>query len=189
MNIEFISRYTVKATLSCRDLARFDLDYESISETNTKTKKLIIYILNELLRLKGTDFSEEHLFIEVFPTINGGCLLYLTASSDQTNDTLPQEEPPTEFIFSFSDTDELINCAAELRKLFGKYIRNSSLYYSDDDFRLIIEITESSVPEKMSDKYRNEQNELNIRAAHIREHCTMLISNHAVERLSELSLS
>lgn len=189
MNIEFISKSTVKATLTPADLSRFKLDYDSISETNTQTKKLIVYILNELLRLKGKDLSNEHLYIEVFPTVNGGCLLYLSVSSDLTEENDNDDDLPAEFIFSFSNTDELIGCAAELKRLFGKYIKNSSLYYSDEDFRLIIEVSEGSSVNELSDKYREEQHELNIKAAHTREHCTKLISSCAVERLAQLSLS
>ncbi|MCL1880618.1 MAG: adaptor protein MecA, partial [Oscillospiraceae bacterium] len=81
MQIDVLSQYTLKLTLTRYDMFDMDIKYESLSGTNPDTKRLLSHVLNlaKLDENAGLDFTGERLFVEAFPRPDGGCMLYISS--------------------------------------------------------------------------------------------------------------
>ena len=185
LQIKLIGKSTVKVCLSAKELDDFGLSRESIGENESDTRKLIIYILDEILHTLGKDLSSGRLCIEIFPTSEKGCLMYISDSSSYTaahrrrrkKRTADDTAEAPELVFSCSTAEELMGCADILRNRAGKLISRSSLFISQEDFRIVVSV---AVP------LHGEDFPQSITAAYTREHCSLLIADDAIERLSGL---
>lgn len=192
MHIELIGKSTVKAALSEDDLNEYGLEFDMIESGSTATRRLLSDILDRLLLTKNIDLTSERLYIEVFPGRTGGVLMYISNSkglnlSDRESDN---EEELIEAVFSESSIPQLISRAAGLDLRIGQYIRSSSLYCSDTSFELIIGLDRREIIKTLK-KLKSCQDTVlsggsGIRAAHIREHCTPVLTDSAIKKLISL---
>lgn len=192
MHIELIGKSTVKAALSEDDLNEYGLEFDMIESGSTATRRLLSDILDRLLLTKNIDLTSERLYIEVFPGRTGGVLMYISNSkglnlSDRESDN---EEELIEAVFSESSIPQLISRAAGLDLRIGQYIRSSSLYCSDTSFELIIGLDRREIIKTLK-KLKSCQDTVlsggsGIRAAHIREHCTPVLTDSAIRKLISL---
>lgn len=192
MHIELIGKSTVKAALSEDDLNEYGLEFDMIESGSTATRRLLSDILDRLLLTKNIDLTSERLYIEVFPGRTGGVLMYISNSkglnlSDRESDN---EDELIEAVFSESSIPQLISRAAGLDLRIGQYIRSSSLYCSDTSFELIIGLDRREIIKTLK-KLKSCQDTVlsggsGIRAAHIREHCTPVLTDSAIKKLISL---
>lgn len=192
MHIELISKSTVKITLTASDLDSYSLNYDMIQTESPETRKLISDIINRLLLIKDIDLSREKLYIEVFSDKAGGCLMYISGARGKNlteSEVMPLSEDCTEVIYFCRSIDELVRSAVEAKALFGRNAAASSLYYSDEYFCLIISAVQDSRFKSVKHSDDAGTARSMIHAAYIREHCTPVLEENAVERLSELTLS
>lgn len=192
MHIELISKSTVKIIISASELDSYGLNYDMIQTESTETRTLISDILSQLLLIKNIDLSKEKLYIEAFSDKSGGCLMYISGARGGNltdSETEPYTENHTEIIYFCRSIAELVNTARDIKIRLGRNVRASSLYCSDEDFCLIISISNDYLLKAI--KRSRDINTVGnlIRAAHIREHCTPILEQNAVERLSQLILS
>lgn len=192
MHIELIGKSTVKAALSQDDLNEYGLEFDMIESGSTATRRLLSDILDRLLLTKNIDLTSERLYIEVFPGRTGGVLMYISNSkglnlSDNESDN---DEELIEAVFSESSIPQLISRAASLDLRIGQYIKSSSLYCSDTSFELIIGLDRREIIKTLK-KLKSCQDTVlsggsGIRAAHIREHCTPVLTDSAIKKLTSL---
>lgn len=192
MHIELIGKSTVKAALSEDDLNEYGLEFDMIESGSTATRRLLSDILDRLLLTKNIDLTSERLYIEVFPGRTGGVLMYISNSkglnlSDRESNN---EDELIEAVFSESSIPQLISRAAGLDLRIGQYIRSSSLYCSDTSFELIIGLDRREIIKTLK-KLKSCQDTVlsggsGIRAAHIREHCTPVLTDSAIKKLISL---
>lgn len=192
MHIELISKSTVKITLSATELDSYGLNYDMIQTESSETRCLISEIIDRLLLIKDIDLSREKLYIEVFSDKLGGCLMYISGArgknlTETETGTFP--ENAAEAVYFCRSISELIDSARDIKMKLGRNVKASSLYYSDDDFCLIIAIDNDFLLKSMKQPCDSNAAGSHIRAAHIREHCTPVLEEKAVERLSELTPS
>lgn len=192
MHIELIGKSTVKAALSEDDLNEYGLEFDMIESGSTATRRLLSDILDRLLLTKNIDLTSERLYIEVFPGRTGGVLMYISNSkglniSDREPDN---EEELIEAVFSESSIPQLISRAAGLDLRIGQYIKSSSLYCSDTSFELIIGLDRREIIKTLKKLKSCSDTVLSggsgIRAAHIREHCTPVLTDSAIKKLISL---
>ncbi len=192
MHIELISKSAVKITLTGTELSSYSLEFDLIDSGSPETRRLLSDVLDRLLLTKNIDLSDEKLYIEVFPEKSGGCLMYI---SNSKGGSLFSREPDSaediiELVFSCRTIPELISRAVFLDLRIGEYIRTGSLYYSDSSFELIAGLERKELIKALKRLQDCSDAVISggsgIRAAYIREHCTPLLEENAVKRLTAL---
>lgn len=192
MHIELIGKSTVKVALSEDDLNEYGLEFDIIESGSAATRRLLSDILDRLLLTKNIDLTSEKLYIEVFPGRPGGVLMYISNSKGVSLSDRETENADEiiEAVFSENTIPQLVSTAAGLDLRIGQYIKSSSLYCSDTSFELIIGLDRREIIKTLK-KLRTCQDAVlsggsGIRAAHIREHCTPILTECAIKRLSSL---
>lgn len=83
MKIEIVDEKTIKVSLSKADMDSLNVCYDELDYKNPLTKKMIVSVLDIIKSRCDLNLSEEKLFIEAFPYIDGGCILYIRINSER----------------------------------------------------------------------------------------------------------
>ena len=78
MDLIRISDSKLKVMLSVDDMAHYGITCEAINYENTETRRAIWEILDEAKQKTGFDAASDRIFIQVYPSRDGGCELYIT---------------------------------------------------------------------------------------------------------------
>ena len=78
MELILISESKLKITLSECDMKQYDLDCDTIDYDNTETRRAFWSILDEAKHQTGFDAAKQRVFIQLFPSKEGGCEMYVT---------------------------------------------------------------------------------------------------------------
>lgn len=146
MIIEQLSSLTVKVSLTKTDLENHNVNFESLENSNKNTKEFVSSVIDEVRLNLGLDLYNEPLYIEAFSCINNGCILYISAIDNSLYEQPDQpEENISEFIILETRSAKmLIRFSIDFLKYFCESHIGSTLYYSDNIFRLIINIHSES---------------------------------------------
>lgn len=156
-------------TLTCDDLERFGLTYQSIDYTSAISRSAINLLLADAARKTGFTRNGEKLLIEVFPRYDKGCILRFTNYSPKR--FRPVES--SEYIYEFSDSDSLM-CAME--QFFTAGISGGSLYENESKYRLIC-----PSPLHQAAEYCKVIGKSKTAAAFTREHWRLICNNPAAK--------
>lgn len=141
MKIDYLSKTTLKLTLTAEDMNDYELDYAELSTRSLKSKRCLCRLLKELCdegTLCNSDelfLDDKRFFVEVFPRIDGGCLLYVSTLPDRDgrqSDFVSELKSACAFICELEDSELLRRLCVELE---SERERNrvdfSSVLYSD----------------------------------------------------------
>ncbi len=78
MELILINDKKLKIMLSPEDVAEFELDCESADYDKTETRRAFWHILDEVKRKTGFDAASERVYIQLYPSREGGCEMYVT---------------------------------------------------------------------------------------------------------------
>ena len=78
MELILINENKLKITLSECDMKQYDLDCNTIDYDNTETRKAFWSILDEAKHRTGFDAASQRVFIQLYPSKEGGCEMYVT---------------------------------------------------------------------------------------------------------------
>ena len=78
MELILISDSKLKIMLSRQDMEYYELSNEEIDYDNTETRRAFWQILDEAKHKTGFDAAEEKVFIQLYPSKEGGCEMYVT---------------------------------------------------------------------------------------------------------------
>lgn len=81
MELILINENKLKITLSECDMKQYDLDCDTIDYDNTETRKAFWSILDEAKHRTGFDAASQKVFIQLYPSKEGGCEMYVTKLS------------------------------------------------------------------------------------------------------------
>ena len=81
MELILINENKLKITLSRRDMKQYDLDCDTIDYDKTETRKAFWSILDEAKHKTGFDAAKQRVFIQLYPSKEGGCEMYVTKLS------------------------------------------------------------------------------------------------------------
>lgn len=188
MKIELVDQKTVKITLDENDLDEMALSFDLSDDVSSETKRAVLGLITKIKEETELDLTGGRLFIEAFPDVNGGCVLYVNVI-DRTRGGLRAKKQESEFnsplIFRFADLPNLLNAC---ERLFGQYshlIRKSSLYLLDQEYYLTIcsylKTDEKLI--KLLGEYSRYFGKGDIRLSFIKEHARCIIEDAAVETL------
>lgn len=89
MELILISSSKLKIMLSDADMEKYDLTAETVDYDNTATRRAFWSILDDAKNETGFDAASDRLFIQMYPSKDGGCEMFVTKLG-----TLCGEEPP-----------------------------------------------------------------------------------------------
>lgn len=89
MELILISSSKLKIMLSDEDMEKYDLKAETVDYDNTATRRAFWSILDDAKNETGFDAASDRLFIQMYPSKDGGCEMFVTKLG-----TLCAEEAP-----------------------------------------------------------------------------------------------
>ena len=78
MELIRISDSKLKITLTSDDMAQYELDCDTMDYDNTDTRRAFREIFDHAKSMTGFDTAGDRLFIQLYPSREGGCELYVT---------------------------------------------------------------------------------------------------------------
>lgn len=201
MKIDVLSNNTVKITLNRVDMCDFDIKYETLSQKNPDTRRLLTQVLQTVKAEKNIhfDLSAERLFIEAFPRQDGGCMLYISCiESEQPSkkQKIPSQNtntsyPPHCCVSVIKGVDTLIHLCKSLYH-YRKNRKNSfrSALYANgegkDQYYLVLYETDNYKQlEGIVKEYGTIMKDSALTIARIAEHDILVESREAVEIITD----
>lgn len=177
MRIEHIGRSTVKIILSGKELARSGL---TVSDIDGKTP-LSVMLLSGLIERIYPDSGSAQLNIEVFPSKDQGCVLYISPVSPE------KTASDIRTIITADSVEKLVSVCRMISEA-GITVKNSAVIGEKELLRLIADLPSDSAPlisslMKISGIAKAEDNAV----AHVMEHGSVIIPRNAVETVLRLA--
>ncbi len=202
MELILISESKLKIMLTADDMADYSITNECMSYENHDTRRMFGKILEKAKEKTGFDSSLGKLFIQVYPSGNGGCEVYVTTENTDSNRGKRQDKKQNtpkkkkEYcVYMFTDLVSAVDVCKMLKE--SKY-ENESSFYSEEKsgvkkYYLVLqeEMSVNTQPTRRrtlckSDLAEEFGKKVDCKNAlmYINEHATKLVENNAVEVLS-----
>ncbi len=196
-----ISPNKLKVMLTAEDAKHYDLDCSNSSCADVLTRGAFRDILSDVCRETGFDTEEEKTYIQMYPSKEGGCELFITRMGLLfTNDryhaiahlTKPKMQaqrahsPKSSRSFVFSQMSALLGAC---RALLGNIHIGESRAFRDDcaRFWLVIEPRQDDVPFEFGLlREFGEETPLESASLFLEEHAHIICDGNAVETLGVL---
>ena len=185
MYYDALSRNTVKITLTGKDMKDYSIKSESLRSRTAESKRSLTSFLKKFQSESSLfpDQKAERLFLEAFPSDDGGCILYVSTLG---SDILPPPETERRTAPLMCRTATLGDTARLCRSLTGK-VRSSALYKLGGGYCLILKVQTASAA--LVSRIIGEYGSLSddpIDIAFVTEHGVPVCSSSAVSKLSAL---
>ncbi len=206
MDLILISEEKLKIILTENDLQEMNIDIERLDYSNVSTKRVFWEILDRAKETAGFDAAKSKLYVQVFPSSDGGCEMFVTKFSSSP---IPcssirkkvyrmsknaEDKSGVLVVLGFDDLYKLC-CRLSEEKLYLK----TSLFYDDLGFYIMVIKKNMRIPSYISPKcsliskipeYLCEYGkvmELTERAiAYIHEHCEKIADGNATELIASI---
>ena len=185
----------IKVMLAKEDMQRFSLDSMNIDYENVETRRAFRKILDEVKQQTGFDIAFEQVLVQVYPSRDGGCELFVSKLPNTGKESQPYSHATREItmlslrqvVYAFSALEHLLRAVLEIKK--RKHSTASSLYKVEGGEWLLL------LEERVLSGTKRHAGELSfleefavkkigsLRLAYIKEHAKCIISERAVETL------
>ncbi len=186
MEMKQISARRLQIDLTKDDLTAMNLTYDQIDYQQSKTKILILSLL-ETARLTTGFQPNSRVFIEVYPNEQGGCTVFLSdLSTHETRRWRVRRHVASPVIYAFDDIDVLIVGTVKLFRRCSHRIRKSMLYRLEKSWRLVIyplDVVEN-ITLSFLDEYAPRCGEGELAATWLDEHGERVLPENAVDLIS-----
>lgn len=196
MELILINDTKLKIMLTEEDMVHYDLDCTCANYDNTETRRAFWNILDEAKHRTGFDAASDRVFIQLYPSKEGGCEMYVTkvgllcTSQDQNQKprlhaTLHQNKAKT-LIFGFDTLRHMISAC----RLIGNAFTAFSHAWIDEAGICYLFLDSDSDEDTNLNRICGVINEFgytiqaNNISEYIKEHGKILFENYAVEKLS-----
>ena len=143
MDLIYINDHKLKIILSEGDMKKYSLDSGDIDYDDKETRGILWNILSEAKESTGFDTDGGRIFIQLYPSKEGGCEMYVTKlggpSHSKDNDNLTQKkgsEGKRECAYSFESLNALLSVCRRLSSL--GYSEKSSVWNLQNKYYLIL---------------------------------------------------
>ncbi len=194
-----INSEKIKIMLTREDIKKYDIRMYSLGHTGSAIKEAFSEVLSDIKNKTGFDTLSKKTVLQVYPSRDGGCEVYLTRLNSDGGDKLHSDRP-TDFnkqtdtpitirrwletvIFAFGRITDVIDACRTLD--LGQYSKTSSLHVCSGVYYLFLEAEIRSKSDdliKLSDFAKRVDNRL--AQAYITEHGECIIKSGAIEALS-----
>lgn len=212
MELIRVNSLKLKIILTPGDMQEFDITNETLDYASAKTRKAFRTILDRAKQETGFDTKNDHIYVQVFPSVDGGCELFLTRrgrllpeADDRKSGllkkkyTLPYDIRSEEhkYIAKTQSIENVISLCIRMKE--ADFSGCSSLYCEGDKYYLTVKfpkrlpsfVKDSDVWEDNSRQFAfmSEYAEISyadeLTTEFIKEHAKRLCSDNAVEVLAE----
>ncbi len=194
MELIVISNTRMKIMLSPLDMSNYDIDARTLDTDVPRTRRILYGILDDANKSAGLESSGERAFVQVFPSRDGGCEMYVTRFSELADVECTEGEyclnmnstkniPKRRQVFCFRCMHDLL-CACRALNLRG-YSERSDSYYSEENGCIYLILGDGDVDTSVVLEYA-EPVFLGGAKMYISEHATPICENEAVETLAYL---
>ncbi len=188
LKIELVDQKTVKITLDENDLDEMSLSFHDTDGAASETKRAVRGLITKIKEETELDLTGGKLFIEAFPDVNGGCVLYVNVIDRNRGGLHSKKNSPGfnhPLIFRFKTLDSLLGACEHLFKQYSHLVRKSSLYLLDQEYFLTLcsYLRTDDKLVKLLSEYGQYFGKGEIRLSFIREHARCIIEDAAVETL------
>ncbi len=196
MELLLITATRLKIVMSNEDMEKYEITCDNLDYGDTETKRVIRSILDEARQKVGFDAKGKHVFVQVFPSKDGGCEMYVTKTPSAPQSSLPlpihSGEKRIPMVFRFNSADTMLGAC---RHLSSRNDIFASAAYCDrkaECYYLLLYTAERDAfgREPMYLSVANEYGCLlksNYSSAYLKEHCDCICEKDAVITLSALS--
>lgn len=164
MLIEMIDERHLKVELNQNDMLAMNIKRSSFAQRDEKAGKALKTILRSAYEQTGFDIFHTKLTVEIFPTIDNGCIILFTRNSAKR---FKAETLKKSSVYRFLNINHLIDCVSALSALknspLGIIYEFQNQYYIcfSKDFRCnraasLILSEFSAVPDKISPLFLSE---------------------------------
>ena len=206
MELIRINDKKLKIMLSSLDMKNYALDSSGMSCETEETRKAFRSILHDAGVRGGFDTSSEKIFIQMYPSREGGCEMFVTrldlgiragaaqsehAQPKEEADTMQQSDSTSPLAFSFSCLSHLLRACAVLRQHQREKSPPHSIAYRDerDTYYLTVQVQNDSRGAgycAMLEEFGSRCDEY-CPAAYLCEHARVLCARHAIATLGALA--
>lgn len=177
-----ISGEKLKVMLSSADMEHYAISCDTLSSGNAQSRCAFRQILEDARGQCGFDAAGARVFVQVFPSKEGGCEMFVTKLGDCSKINLQSQSGNKKFFYaySFDCLNKLLEaCAAIQRLQYGE----ESLAYADTRKKRYFLTLETDIPNLS--EFGGRKCRSNVRY-YIAEHCKLICSG-AVGRLADLA--
>jgi negative regulator of genetic competence, sporulation and motility len=181
-----LSAHTVKITLTRQDMSDYSIRSESLRSRSAESKRSLTRFLKRFQAESALfpDKSADRLFLEAFPSADGGCVMYVSTLGVEP---LPDNEEPLPAASLMCFAENLADLSGLCAGISDR-IRGSSLYKVSGGWCLIITAERSEMPyiSRLAGEYGEYSDDaLDISCA--AEHGSAVCRENAAAMLSELA--
>lgn len=191
MDFSLIGPDKLKVTIDPAELDALGTSYEQLNYKDKAARRTLVDILTRGQGETGFNPARSQLYIEAYPSTDGGCVIYYTRlSGGEVSPGGVFMPGPCPHIFAFGEEKSLITAAAKTWPLYGSRILASSLYYLNTDWRLIVYPLDFSqnLSVNLLCEYGRLVGKTRVLAAYIDEHAKLIAGQNALELLAQIEL-
>lgn len=176
-----IDKLHLKVELDNNDMNLFSVSRSAFLEKNNQAKIVLRSILKNAYEQTGFDIFNQKMLVEIFPTIDSGCILLFTITSGGVKRKFKVTSLNKSIIFSSDDINNILD--------FSKIVSNknygeNSLYKIKDTFYLVFH--KAQLINKnlllLADEYCFKKSRISFNF--LSEHGQKICENNAISRLS-----
>ena len=138
MELILINEKKLKIMLTPEDMREYEIDCESVDYGKTETRRAFWSILDEAKHRTGFDAASERVYIQLYPSKEGGCEMYVTklgfTAPDESIDIAEQED--IGLAYHFTELDPLLRVCRQLNSM--KNCDNVEAYRAEDGYYLML---------------------------------------------------
>lgn len=194
MELILINEKKLKIMLTPEDMREYEIDCDSVDYARTETRRAFWSILDEAKHRTGFDAASERVYIQLYPSREGGCEMYVTKvgliaapGGESAGQGMLRVAPERRLAYSFDGLETLLRACRQLRGITeaqnsaafidadGKcYLCFSGVrgFCIPDSFGVLGEFGESEDPDGM--------------LGYLGEHCKCICNTDAVNTLGAL---
>lgn len=189
MEFHLVHPDKLKVVLTKGDLEALEIDYQDMDYSDEATRSALLALLEQGRVQAGFRPRRAKLYIEVFPSEEGGCVIYYTRLTGGELYPSGRYSPgPAPVVFAFPELDDLLEAAAKISGRYAHRIYKSSLYKMEDVYRLIVYPLDYA--DRLSIWFLCEFGRLVgegiVLAAYTEEHGKLLADGDAIEKLAKI---
>ena len=132
--IEKLDEKRLKVELYLEDMKKLNIQCSSFTAKDEVASRALKMILRNAYEQTGFNIFKTSLTVEIFPTINDGCLIIFTKNNIKRFKATAMKR---NCIFKFSSINNLLDCLKIL--LHKECLRNSLVYKLKENFYLILD--------------------------------------------------
>ena len=170
-----IDNLHLKVELSNEDMQNLEINRSSFLEKSDRAKLVLKAILKRAAEQTGFDVFSSHLLIEIFLTVNEGCLMLFTRSPKRKKVRYKLVKKIQNQIFLFEKIENFFSFCEKIN--FSDFNAENSLYLYNDKYYFYISLNKSFAEKCKLLLSEYSARPVKIRLSFLKEHATLLSDN------------